>query len=70
MLYVEQVLTCDICGDEMARMGQSVTPGVEYQRIYRGPSGVTAWKDVCSDCTGPLHQAVWALKVAKGGKDE
>lgn len=65
MLLVKQTLSCDICGSEMYRLEQTVVPGTALQMITRGPSGVTAWKDVCVDCTGPLYKAVWALKTAK-----
>lgn len=70
MLYVTQTLACDICGKEIARLDQAVTQGTALQMVQRGPSGVTAWNDVCGECTGPLHKALWALKTSKGGSDE
>lgn len=65
MLKVEQTLTCDICCKEMRIDTQIVHPGTQMYKIERGLVGVTQWYDVCSDCHGPLSNAVWALKTAK-----
>jgi hypothetical protein len=65
MLSVEQVLSCDICGNEINRLKQTLYPGNALQMLARGPAGVTQWQDVCLDCSGPLSKAFWALKADK-----
>jgi hypothetical protein len=65
VLKVEQTLTCDICGKQMNSLTQIVYPNAAMQQISRGPAGVTAWNDVCVECSGPLMKAFFALKTVK-----
>lgn len=65
MLKIEQTLTCDICSREINSLTQVVTNGAAMQQIGRGPAGVTAWNDVCVECSGPLMKAFFALKTVK-----
>jgi hypothetical protein len=65
MLKVEQTLTCDICGGKIRSLTQRVVQGVPMEVIACGPAGVTQWQDVCAECSDPLMQAFFALKVAK-----
>lgn len=68
MLRVEQTLTCDICGKKMNSLTQIVYPNAAMQQISRGPAGVTAWHDVCVECSGTLMKAFFALKTAKAAE--
>ena len=68
MLKVEQTLTCDICGKQMNSLTQIVYPSAAMQVIARGPAGVSQWNDVCTECSGPLMKAFFALKTAKAAE--
>ena len=65
MLVVKQTLTCDICGGEINELTQTVPTGAAIQVVDRPHPGVTQWKDVCSNCFGPLMEAFWAAKKAQ-----
>ena len=70
MLEVEQRLTCDVCGEQMRTLKQTVRHGTEIMHIERGAGGISQWRDVCSDCFEPLMKAFWAIKVGGAGVRE
>lgn len=65
MLVVKQTLTCDICGSEINELTQTVPTGAAMQVVSGAQPGVTQWKEVCSNCFGPLMEAFWAAKKAQ-----
>ena len=67
MLKVDQTLSCDICGAEIATLSQTVHRGTAIQYVDGASPGVTGWRDVCSECFGDLSRAFVELRRGRAG---